>query len=524
MNSDVIRNPVWKLGTGYWLYLILLSALVAGVFFTPIKGMLTMWGGREEYGYAYMIPVISAFLVWQRKNLLANIDFKSSILGLVVIFLGGVLFAVGQIATTHTLSQYALVVTILGVAYALMGWRAFKIIAIPLLLLLFMVPLPPFIYNALSTKLQLISSQVGVAVIRLFDISVYLEGNVIDLGKYKLQVVEACSGLRYLFPLASLSFIAAYIYKAEFWKKAIIFFSSIPITVFMNSFRIGVIGVLVEYYGIEQADGFLHYFEGWIIFMACMAVLIFEMYLLGKVGKQRGTLSESFALDFPDALPDGPYSKRTLKFHQLIIILLIAGFLVPGYAVKNREPVEIVRQSFASFPQNFGEWTGKPDRLEQIYLDALKLDDYIITDYRNENGEMVNMYIAWYDDQAAGESAHSPKACIPGGGWLIKDHSIRTVDVPDQDIALNINRLLIKKGDYSQLVYYWFNQRGRNISNEYMVKWYLFWDSLTRNRTDGSLIRLTANIAPGQDISKADETLQKFLVDSLPMLNKYIPQ
>ena len=116
----------------------------------------------------------------------------------------------------------------------------------------------------------------------MFGISVYLEGNVIDLGSYKLQVVEACSGLRYLFPLVSLSFIAAYIYHGAFWKKAIIFLSSIPITVLMNSFRIGVIGVLVEYGGPGQAEGFLHDFEGWIIFMACIAILVLEMAIPGQ--------------------------------------------------------------------------------------------------------------------------------------------------------------------------------------------------------------------------------------------------
>ena len=115
------------------------------------------------------------------------------------------------------------------------------------ILLFFMVPLPHFLYNSLSAELQLVSSRLGVGFIRLFSIPVFLEGNVIDLGNYKLQVVEACSGLRYLFPLTALGFIAAVIFKVALWKKVVLFLSTIPITVLMNSFRIGVIGVLVEY-------------------------------------------------------------------------------------------------------------------------------------------------------------------------------------------------------------------------------------------------------------------------------------
>ena len=151
-------------------------------------------------------------------------------------------------------------------------------------MLFFTIPLPKFLYNNLSSQLQLISSEIGVWFIRLFDISVYLEGNVIDLGNYKLQVVEACSGLRYLFPLMTLGFIAAYFFKGAFWKRAIIFLSSIPITVLMNSLRIGMIGVTVEYWGVAAAEGLLHDFEGWVVFMACTAVLVLEMWVLAHVG------------------------------------------------------------------------------------------------------------------------------------------------------------------------------------------------------------------------------------------------
>ncbi len=102
---------------------------------------------------------------------------------------------------------------------------------------------------------------------------VFLEGNIIDLGVYKLQVAEACSGLRYLFPILSFSYLFAILYRGPVWHKAVLLLSAAPLTVFMNSFRIGVIGVLVNQYGIEQAEGFLHFFEGWVIFIACISVL-----------------------------------------------------------------------------------------------------------------------------------------------------------------------------------------------------------------------------------------------------------
>ena len=127
-----------------------------------------------------------------------------------------------------------------------------------------------------------------MAFIRLFQIPVFLEGNVIDLGQYKLQVVEACSGLRYLYPLMSLGFLAAYFFQAPLWQRALVFLSTIPITIFMNSLRIGVVGIMVDNFGPQDADGFLHMFEGWIIFLACAVLLVGLMHLLARVGSGKG--------------------------------------------------------------------------------------------------------------------------------------------------------------------------------------------------------------------------------------------
>jgi exosortase D (VPLPA-CTERM-specific) len=388
-----------------------------------------------------------------------------------------------------------------------------------------MVPLPPFIYNTLSTKLQLISSEIGVAVIRLFGISVYLEGNVIDLGTYKLQVVEACSGLRYLFPLVSLSFIAAYIYKGAFWKKAVIFLSSIPITIFMNSFRIGVIGVLVEYGGPEQAEGFLHDFEGWIIFMACIAILVLEMAVLAKIGKDKRPLAEAFAIDFPEPIPaEIERRPRQIKPLSWFVPVVLAGIVASSLYVQGKENYIPERRIFAEFPLTIAEWKGRTGTVEENILASLKTEDYLTSDFVGPDGRVVNLWIAYYADQAAGSAAHSPRACIPGGGWLIKDLSIRNIDsIQVSGESLKVNRLLIRKDDYTQVVYYWFKQRDRNVTNEWMVKWFLFWDGMTRNRTDGALVRLTAFVMPGEDLSAADQRLVDYLNTVYPHLAAYIP-
>ncbi len=205
--------------------------------------------------------------------------------------------------------------------------------------------------------------------------------------------------------------------------------------------------------------------------------------------------------------------------------MLVAG-AVASLLLPNRTEVVPARARFVEFPAAVGAYAGHRQSLEGIYLDALKLDDYLLANYRRASAAQppVNFYVAWYDSQQAGRSAHSPRSCLPGGGWQIQ--SLTQVEVPGVAVAgrgLRVNRALISLGTDRQLVYYWFQQRGRVITNEYLVKWYLFWDSLTRRRTDGALVRLTVPVHDGEDVSEADRALADFAREAMPRLRAYVP-
>ena len=523
--SVVVENSlVWKESIWLWLTLVIVAALIVTLFYQGLELMVSEWE-RPEYSHGYLIPVIAAFLIWQRKDRLESMPFPGSFVGLGVVIAGVLIYFIGELSTLYIIIQYGFIVVVMGVAYSLMGWRAFKIILVPLIILGFMVPLPGFFYNNLSSQLQLLSSSIGVAVIRLFDISVYLEGNVIDLGTFKLQVVEACSGLRYLFPLMTLGFIAAYFYRAAFWKRAVIFLSSIPITVLMNSFRIGAIGIMVDRWGQSMAEGFLHDFEGWVIFMACTATLMLEMWALSRFSRTRRPLREVFGMDMPAPTPAGV----TIHCRKVPAQLVAAGIVVAvgvlaSTQVSTRQEIIPQRTDFAQFPMDLDGWQGRRDQIEQIYVDTLKFDDYIMADYVNKQGSQVNLYVAYYGSQSKGESAHSPRSCLPGGGWVVKSLTQKPLaGIEVSGLPLRINRALITKGDSTQLVYYWFQQRGRIITNEYLVKWYLFWDALTRQRTDGALVRLVVFLGPGEDVMLGDQRLTDFARVAVDRLQPYVP-
>ena len=517
---------VWRDSRQLWLIASLVTALITLAYFDAIVEMMHTWDTKEEYGFGYMMPFIVAFLIWQKKDILEVTPYRSNWSGVLLLVSGLFLLYVGDISTIYVIQQYGIVLSIMAIFLTYMGVSGFRVVFVPLCLLFFMIPLPVFLLQSLSGKLQLISSEIGVSVIRLFDISVYLEGNVIDLGVYQLQVVEACSGLNYLFPLMTLGFITAYIFKGSFWKKAVIFLSTIPITVLMNSFRIGAIGIMVEYWGTEMAEGFLHDFEGWAVFMSCIGILILEMWILANVGKDKIPLREAFGLEFPQPTPERAEIKNRhipIQLYVSIILLVLASAIV--HALPERVEIKPDRKLFAEFPLAYTGWEGRKESMDQKYIDVLKLTDYAMNNYIGTDGGVVNFYSAYYASQRKGASAHSPRSCIPGGGWRIASLDTYLIDeVKINDTPLSVNRLVIRKGDDSQLVYYWFQQRGRVITNEYMMKWYLFWDSMTRSRSDGALLRLTTALKPGQDIKIADERLRAFAKTISPILNEYVPQ
>lgn len=519
----------------FWLG-VLLPALLLGVIYRQgITYMVEKWAVDENYGHGFFILPIALYMVWERRRRLQNADLKGSWWGLPVILFGFGLYLIGELATLYVVLHLSLLSVLAGMILSAIGWRGMREVAFPFSFLLTMIPLPDFLYQGLSGRLQLISSKFGVGCLQIVGITAYREGNVIDLGPIQLQVVEACSGLRYLFPLATIALICAYLFKDRLWKRVLLFLSSFPISIFLNGFRIGVTGLLVDLFGEGPAEGFFHGFSGWLLFTTSLFLLFLEMWWLGQIGaKSRGkrrSLVEMFGQDLkPEAAdprlePGGPrISPGRLAPSYLFSLALLAPALVASTQIVSREEVFPPRQSFFDFPMRVGEWEGKTAVMDPVYAEALRFDDYLLADYHAEAEPPVNLYAAYYRSQKKGQSAHSPSTCIPGDGWEIV--SLNRLEIPAPGRmggAMAVNRVVIQKGEARQVVFYWFQQRGRMLTNEYLVKFYLFWDAIAKNRTDGALVRLTSAIPPGEDESTADRRLTAFAKEAGSLLERYIP-
>jgi len=543
-----------------------LGITLVGLYYSTFSWLVDRDWSREDYSYGYLIPFVVLYLIWEKRKLIKNSESRPTWLGLMFIIPGLLLHVIGELSGEFFSLYMSFWLVLVGIFLLLLGWDKIINIGFALLLLLAMFPLPNFIHGKITLKLKLISTQIGVGILHAYGMSAFREGNVIDLGFTQLQVVDACSGLRYLLPLIIMGLLLAYFYKARFWKKIVLVLSAIPLTIFTNSFRIAMTGILYELWGPAVAEGFFHGFSGWFIFMFAMAILLLEMWILSgfrsilgnklaadahgqaqtsekksKVPKVRSELKSEekkvkseLKLKVPKVEVEGiPETRNTdhetswiksfLQPPQFIVaVVLLSATLALSQGVEFREKIPMSR-SFSEFPLQVGDWTGKRDVLELKFIEELDFKDYIIVDYRDEKtGKMVNFYTAYYDSQRKGESIHSPETCLPGGGWEFKNAGKTTVTLSPE--KMTINRAFILQGAAKQLTYYWFPLRNRIATNLWEVKAYNFWDALTRQRTDGALVRLVTPVYKDEEVADADKRLTAFTREIVPVLKEFLPK
>lgn len=521
---------VGVVSTGFIIFCALMVAGVA-LFWNGFFALFEAWA-LPEYSHGPLIPILSFYLFLRQLKHVPDDDGLTTDRwrGVAIVAFTIVIATIGNVAHIPDIVTYAMIVWFYGVLLIGFGWRRGRQFWPPVLHLVFMLPLPAFMYWQLSINLQFISSELGVALIRAMNIPVFLDGNIIDLGVYKLHVAEACSGLRYLFPVMSFSYIFAVLYQGPVWHKAVLLLSAAPITILMNSFRIGVIGVLVDSYGIEQAEGFLHFFEGWVIFLACVLILFGLARLMQRLAGDRRPLAEALDLDLNGL---GAQAARILTIRRSVALaasaILMAVAAGTWHLAPERSAADVDRSSLVLFPRTIDDWTSGPPQLLNPAIEAvLAADDYHSASFVSpERTAPVDLFVAYYLSQTDGSGIHSPEVCIPAGGWEMSTITKDEVSVTEADgsnVSVPVNRAIIQKGLSQQLVYYWFEQRGRRLTNDYVAKAMTVFDAVTRGRTDGALVRLITPIAPGESVNVADDRLRAFMDSSIDVLPEFVPK
>jgi len=259
--------------------------LVWAAVISPVApAMVGTWLNHSDNSHALLVPLISMYFVWIKREELGRIEISGSAVG--GLFLAGtlVVYLVSLVGGIAVFARLMIVFSLLGLLWSCMGRQVVRVLAFPLGFLVFMVPVPDSVLGMVSFPLQLLATKIAGGVIQFCSIPVYREGNMLYFVHTQLEVAEACSGIRSIMALTMLSVIFAHLSGNGWWRKALLIVSAIPIAMLANILRVSGTGILAHFFGNKVARGFLHEFSGLAVFVFGLVLLFLVFNLLNRIG------------------------------------------------------------------------------------------------------------------------------------------------------------------------------------------------------------------------------------------------
>ena len=269
-----------------WASLII-GVLVAAVYYHVLAKLVADWWQIPDFSHGFLVPVFAAYMVWVKRKTLLATKIAPTWSGIAVVILGLVVLLLGAYGAELFLSRVSLVILLTGLILSFGGWHLLKELRFALLVLLLAIPIPAIIFNEITLPLQTLAAKLASALLPLFGVPVLREGNVIELPAMKLEVAEACSGIRSLMSLLTFSIFYGYFLERSALRRTVLALASIPIAIAANAVRILGTGLCVQYWDPEKALGFFHEFSGWVMFLVSLGCLFIVHRTMGLFPTKR---------------------------------------------------------------------------------------------------------------------------------------------------------------------------------------------------------------------------------------------
>jgi exosortase len=256
-----------------WVSVAWFLALLILCYAPVLSRLVALWNNDEDMGHGFFVPAIAAYIAWQKRGELFAQPLRMNWWGLALVLYAGAQLWIATLGAELFLARTAFVLSIAGSVLFLGGTRALRVLAFPIALLFFMVPIPAIIYNRITLPLQFFASSVAATLLSAVGIPVLREGNVLELPSQTLSVVEACSGIRSLLSLSFLALVYGWFFDQRVWVRWVLFLATVPIAIAANASRVTATGIMSEI-NPELAHGFFHTASGWVIFMVALVMLV----------------------------------------------------------------------------------------------------------------------------------------------------------------------------------------------------------------------------------------------------------
>ena len=260
-----------------------LIALLLSLYYRIVYEMGIVWSDDPNYSHGFLIPFISLYLLWERRDILKSIEVKSSLIGLPILVCGLFILVIGKVGAEYFTMRFSMLIVITGLILFLGGRKVLAAVSLPLGYLVFMIPLPYIVYDTIAFPLKLFAAKNSVWALKAMNVSVFREGNIIYLASTTLEVADACSGIRSLISLIALGVALAYFTHKSWFRRGFVVFMAVPIAIFVNVLRVVITGALAQFVDPELATGFFHEFSGFLMFGVAMVMLLVVNFLVFKL-------------------------------------------------------------------------------------------------------------------------------------------------------------------------------------------------------------------------------------------------
>ncbi len=511
-------------GMPRWQGIVLL--LLTGWLYAAILARLFLqWVGPSSdpnFQHGIFVPLFALFVLWQDRERLKAIPSAPSWIGLPLVVLSLLTLVLGVLGAENFLSRVSLLILLAGLILLFRGREFFRAVLFPWACLILMVPLPNIIIQPVTFPLQMFAARLATEMLRLIGVPVLREGNMLVLARLPLDVAEACSGIRSLLTLVTLTIIYGYLLESRIWVRILLVFCAVPIAVAANSFRVFGTGMLVQFWDPDKAEGFFHTFQGLVIFAVAL-VLLFAVHrvisLIWKTSPATPPLAKPAVRQSENTFQSAGGSPR---FWMAAVLMLTTAVGLQAHSHNENFPP---RASLSSLPPQMDGWTGTDQPIDQQTLDILGPGEFLVREYESGSQPQpaINLYLAYFPTQKAGDTIHSPNHCLPGAGWVPISREMIQLTRPDGS-SFPVNRYVVSKAGERQLVLYWFQAHGRVVASEWKAKYYLVADSIQLNRSDGGLVRLMSPMSHGETREAAQARIMKLGSQLVPLLDEYIPR
>ena len=269
MTTDVAtqrEQPTVYTDVSIWIKSAILLGLIWILFWDVLVEMAKDWWNFDSYSQGMLLPPLAIYVAWLNRERTLSIAANSDPRGLLLTGIACLMYVVGQIASEFFVTRMSFVVLIASIIWTFWGTRRLRALGFPILLLATMVPLPAIVYNSLAAPLQLFASDIAARIAQAFGVSVFRDGNILQLANITLGVAEACSGLNSLSALIVGSLLLGYLLCSGTTGRIILFLSAVPLAIAVNILRVTGTAVLADY-NEAFAMGFYHSFSGWLVFV-----------------------------------------------------------------------------------------------------------------------------------------------------------------------------------------------------------------------------------------------------------------